>query len=129
MRIFSQSSSVFGAVSIVPSLVVTALTASKMLSDAGSSMSRISSLTDTTALSSPHSAGGRSKGGDGFDDEHADIRAPRTTGLAHVARCLRVRTPNTMPMPHLNSVLIADSCQVPRQDQRFGAEPDVVLSV
>ena len=44
----------------------------KILSAAGSIMSRISSLTDTTGFMSPHRAGAGDEEGFGFDVEHAD---------------------------------------------------------
>src|SRR5262245_60022215 len=63
MRILSQSFSVFGDVSMAPFSVYTILTASNMLSAAGSSMSRINSFTDTIGLRSPHSWGTGTVGG------------------------------------------------------------------
>src|SRR5579864_1390975 len=81
MRILSQSASVFGDVSTVPVLVYSIFTESKILSEAGSIMSRISSLTDTTGCRSPHSRGmpGRvGAGGSGRDavvDERGDEHA------------------------------------------------------
>jgi hypothetical protein len=51
----SQSSSVFGECSTVLFLSMMTLTESKMLSAIGSSMSRISSLTETTGFMSPQS--------------------------------------------------------------------------
>src|ERR1700730_18669228 len=92
--IFSQSSSVFGTVSTAPFLVTTVRTASKMLSATGSIMYRISSLTETMGLMSPQSAGPR--GGDwvGFDDEHVDVKTPKTNSPAQMTRGLRVKTTN-----------------------------------
>src|SRR4029079_6864879 len=54
IRIRSQSASVFGILSIRLPFVITVPTASKTKSEAGSIMSRISSLTETTGLRSPH---------------------------------------------------------------------------
>src|SRR4029079_16359038 len=56
IRIRSQSASVFGILSIRLPLVSTVPTASKTKSEAGSIMSRISSLTETTGLRSPHNS-------------------------------------------------------------------------
>src|SRR6267154_7694 len=73
MRSFSQSSSVFGIRSTVPLFVVTILTESKILSDAGSSTYRMSSFTETTGFISPHIAcavGAAGAGVGGFGDEH-----------------------------------------------------------
>ena len=83
-RILSQSASVFGTRSIVPRLVVSIFTASKMLSDAGSSMSRMSSLTDTTGFMSPHRTGvaGGAAGEAGFGDEHAGSSTPTQNSAA-----------------------------------------------
>ena len=76
----SQSSSVFGTVSTTPLVVSMLLTALKMLSATGSSMSRISSLTETTAFMSPHSGGDAGGGADGGGDEQAaDRPAKRQT--------------------------------------------------
>src|SRR5439155_224547 len=93
MRIFSQSASVFGVVSTMPSFVYTILTASKMLSEAGLGVLRISSLTDTTGVSSPHNAGARDAAGDGddFDDEHVGVEMAITNSPAQVARRSRAR--------------------------------------
>src|SRR4051794_11813930 len=60
---------------------MTVLTESKMKSEAGSIMSCISSLTETTGFISPQSAcGGGAEGGGGagvgLDDEQADASAP-----------------------------------------------------
>src|SRR5689334_6480582 len=55
IRSFSQSSSVFGSRSTVPVFVWTIFTASKMLSEAGSIMKRISSFTETMGFMSPQS--------------------------------------------------------------------------
>ena len=52
-------------------------------------MSRMSSLTETTGVSSPHSLGVEDEGGVGFD-EHVDVKTPRTNTPAHLARGLRV---------------------------------------
>ena len=70
------------------SLVVSIFTASKMKSDAGSSMSRISSLTETTGFMSPHSTGAGGAGGAaaGFEDEQADSSKQRPMNPAPGAR-------------------------------------------
>src|SRR5262245_36052163 len=90
MRIFSQSLSVLGTVSTVPCALIVTFTASKMKSEAGSSMSRINSFTDTTGLRSPHSccgetgagsAGGLAGGADDFGEEHAVTRQARQARL------------------------------------------------
>src|SRR4029453_13118766 len=78
IRIFSQSSSLLGSTSTTPFLVIVLPTALKMLSATGSIMYFISSLTDTTGLTSPHNAGG----GGGGDEEHAANAAPATTSTA-----------------------------------------------
>src|SRR4029453_5620533 len=79
IRIFSQSSSVLGSTSTTPFLVIVLPPALKMLSATGSIMYFISSLTDTTGLTSPHNAGG---GGGGGDEEHAANAAPATPSTA-----------------------------------------------
>ena len=57
IRTLAHSSSVFGLCSTVPLLSTMTAIASKTLSAIGSSMSRISSLTETTGFISPHSCG------------------------------------------------------------------------
>src|SRR4029450_3856059 len=57
-RVLSQSSSVLGSTSTTPRLVTVVPTALKMLSDTGSIMYFINSLTDTTAFTSSHLAQG-----------------------------------------------------------------------
>jgi hypothetical protein len=98
MRIFSQSFSVLGTVSTVPCELITTFTASKMKSDAGSIMSRINSLTDTTGLRSPHnccgdtgagSAGALCGGADGLGEEQAE-RAMATRQVRQVGRVRQV---------------------------------------
>src|SRR5262245_46787613 len=58
-RIFSQSASVRGCVSTTPLVSIFVPTESNTKSEAGSIMSRISSLTETTGLRSPQSSGAR----------------------------------------------------------------------
>src|SRR5262249_45691562 len=85
----------------VPVLVNSILTASKMKSEAGSSMSRISSFTDTTGFRSPQSAGrpgavgagafcARFSVGFGSDDEQADITASGASIATAAVRRRRV---------------------------------------
>src|SRR5262245_1564501 len=90
MRIFSQSLSVLGTVSTVPCTLIVTFTASKMKSEAGSSMSRINSFTDTTGLRSPHSccgetgagsAGGLAGGPEDFGEEQAAVTRSRQERL------------------------------------------------
>src|SRR5436190_10329601 len=91
MRILSQSSSVFGNFSTVPCSVDSLLTASKILSEAGSSMSRISSLTETTGLRSPQSADAGGGAGAGFDDEQPCVHTAMTNSPAQNARRGKLR--------------------------------------
>src|SRR5262249_8916455 len=95
-RILSQSSSVFGSMSTMPCLVIVLPTALKMLSATGSIMYFINSFTDTTGLSSPHSAGlwvvavAAGERFDGFE-EHAPA-APRRAQPTHAASQQTERT-------------------------------------
>ena len=74
---FSQSSSVFGVVSLIPLRVMSHVTASKMLSASGSIVNRISSFTETTAFISVRTgAGGAGGAAAGFGDEHRDAMTP-----------------------------------------------------
>src|SRR5438093_13174139 len=66
-------------------------------------MSRISSLTETTGLSSPQSSGTARGAGDGFDDEHVVIETPRATRPANMARDLQMRTPDISPAAFLDA--------------------------
>src|SRR5262249_61054734 len=110
MRIRSQSASVFGACSTVPAFVNSILTASKWKSEAGWSMSRISSCTDTTGLRSPQSAaapgavgagacGARFSAGPGFDDEQAETTAEASIA-ASAARARRTCAPGIGDLHH-----------------------------
>src|SRR5207237_477103 len=89
--------SVLGALSTVPFLSTTTLTASKMLSEIGSSMSRISSLTETTGFMSPQSSVVGRGPGTGFDDEHACVKTATTSNPMHAAKHLPMRSPNISP--------------------------------
>src|SRR5262245_21091257 len=91
MRIFSQSSSVLGPMSFAPCFVTTAPTASKMLSAMGSSMSRISSLTETTGLRSPHSCDPEAAAGGVLDEEQVDTRMPAQTSAATAQNAVGIR--------------------------------------
>src|SRR4051812_20075235 len=71
---FSQSSSVLGTVSLVPFLVMSHVTASKMLSASGSIVNRINSLTETTPFISVRTCAGGA-GGAGLGDEHRAVSA------------------------------------------------------
>ena len=76
----------------LPAFVTTVLTDVKMLSASGSIMSRISSLTETTGLRSPQSAGAAAGAGADVPEggaEHAGSRAPRTTSPAQAVRAWR----------------------------------------
>jgi len=103
MRILSQSSSVFGTMSTMPCLVRVVPTALKMLSATGSSMYFISSFTDTTGLTSPHSAasgGGAAArapggGGDGDREHPISVTAMHKTAPAHVVTARMTRTIST----------------------------------
>src|SRR5262245_2395655 len=89
MRSFSQSSSVFGSRSTVPVFVWTIFTASKMLSDAGSIMKRMSSFTETIGFMSPHSTCAGVGEGGGVDDlagEQAEFSRTRVDSPANNAR-------------------------------------------
>src|SRR5262249_17897020 len=94
IRIFSQSSSVCGAVSTVPFLVTTILTESKMLSAMGSSMSRISSFTETTGLNVPQSSGTAERAGVAVDVEQANVNEASNSQPAQVTRPERLRSPD-----------------------------------
>src|SRR5262245_3873747 len=79
-RIFSHSASVLGRVSTTPFLPTTVPTESNTKSEAGSIMSRISSLTETTGLRSPQSSGARDDAGAGAAfDEHALVHTHSKT--------------------------------------------------
>src|SRR4029453_9228161 len=74
-RSFSQSASVFGLVSTTRFLLITGPTESNTKSDAGSIMSRISSLTDTTGWRAPQRPG-RAGAGAGAFDEQPPVHTP-----------------------------------------------------
>src|SRR5262245_41645998 len=81
-RIFSQSASVTGLVSMTPFLLITVPTESNTKSEAGSIMSRISSFTDTTGFKSPQSSGARAGAAAGAAfDEHALVHTHRRTSI------------------------------------------------
>src|SRR5467141_2757548 len=61
-------------------------------------MSRISSLTDTTGLRSPHSSSAGRGAGVGFDDEHVVVRTPRVNNPAHMATGFLLRMPDISPL-------------------------------
>src|SRR5215813_419668 len=133
MRSFSQSSSVFGSRSTVPLFVWTIFTASKMLSDAGSIMKRISSLTETMDFMSPHSTCVGVAAGGGVDDlageqpEVSKLKVNSPTGRAKSllqriligprphripSNCLKVRLrgtsqPGAEPWVHARSISLS----------------------
>src|SRR5215475_12851728 len=101
MRIFSQSSSVFGTLVTSPSLVTTVLTASKMLSARGSSMSCISSLTETTGLRSPQTCDAGGEGGGALGDEQVAVKTLRPKSAPNVPNANRMRkTVTAAPLLH-----------------------------
>src|SRR5438270_6149878 len=98
---FSQSSSVLGRCAMSPLAVESHHTASKMLSAIGSSMSPISSLTETTGFMSPRRAGAGDGGGAG--KEHADHASAPSNIPATAARPLPRLNISSAPRPHEQS--------------------------
>ena len=112
MRIFSQSSSVFGTVVTSPCLVTTVLTASKMLSASGSSMSRISSLTETTGVRSPQSCDAGGEGGGALGDEQVDVRTLRPKSATNMPNANRMRkTVTTAPLLRFDCAGLSVRCR------------------
>src|SRR5207344_2406064 len=93
-------SSVLGTVSTIPVFVASYVTASKILSEIGSIVYRISSLTETTAFISVRPIGFAAGGAAGFGDEQFAVNAATYTTPAATMRRL---SPLNMEVPYTSA--------------------------